>query len=341
MKATGDVVMVLIILTDRNRLEAIKRVISRVAFILMPLSVLLIEFYPTVGRAYNFEDGAFTNTGVTTNKNMLGVLCLVAGLGCFWLFVKVLLEKRRRARNLLAMGATLATILLLFVLANSVTSLFCFMMGATLIVLVNLPGTHRTSNIHVVVAGMLSVAALIFVFPEIFTSIIHLFGRTTTLTGRTDLWKVLLSMDTHPWLGAGFESFWLGNSDGFPLEHFPVAAQRGPQRLSGSLPEPGMGRRDSAAGLAGYGLPAPGVRLPEGPGGRQPEAGVLCRRDGLQLCGGRVPDARSHVDFSPAGDYCGARHGHPQEVELPLDASQEFVPVELLSDDDVVYERVR
>jgi O-antigen ligase len=341
VKAVGDVVMVLIILTDRNRLEAIKRVISRVAFILMPLSVLLIEFYPTVGRAYNFEDGAFTNTGVTTNKNMLGVLCLVAGLGCFWLFVKALLEKRRRARNLLAMGATLATILLLFVLANSVTSLFCFMMGATLIVLVNLPGTHRTSNIHVVVAGMLSVAALIFVFPEIFTSIIHLFGRTTTLTGRTDLWKVLLSMDTHPWLGAGFESFWLGNRLDLLWSIFlwqPNEAHNGYLEVYLNL------------GWVGVTL----LLVLLGTGYRHLVS--VYRKD-------RVAGSLRLAYFAAAMAYSFAEAGFRmldpmwiflllaiiavpgtatrQEVELPLDASQEFVPVELLSADDVVYERVR
>jgi O-antigen ligase len=210
-KALGDVVMVLIILTDRDRIEAIKRMISRVAFILMPLSVLLIEFFPTIGRGYSLEDGDFTNTGVTTNKNMLGVVCLVLGLGCFWLFVKAMREKRRRTRNLLAMGTIMAVILLLFVMANSVTSLFCFMMGVTLIVLVNLPGGQRPRNIHVIVGAMLAFAALIFIFPEIFASIIHAFGRNATLTGRTELWHSLIAMDTHPLFGTGFESFWLGN----------------------------------------------------------------------------------------------------------------------------------
>ena len=35
-------------------------------------------------------------------------------------------------------------------------------------------------------------------------------GRNANLTGRTDLWKFLLSMHTNPVLGTGYESFWLG-----------------------------------------------------------------------------------------------------------------------------------
>ena len=211
VKAIGDVVMVLIILTDRNRMEAIKRVITRVAFILLPLSVLLIEFYPTVGRVYSLEDGAYTNTGVTTNKNLLGVICLVAGLACFWLFIKALRDKRRKMRNLLALGATLATVLWLFVVADSITPLVSFLMGSALMVFVKVSGRNRTSDVHIAVGGMVAVAALLFVFPEVVVSTIHLFGRNSTLTGRTDLWKTLLAMDTHPWFGTGFESFWLGH----------------------------------------------------------------------------------------------------------------------------------
>src|ERR1035441_3864756 len=33
---------------------------------------------------------------------------------------------------------------------------------------------------------------------------------TTTLTGRTDIWKIALSMTGNPVVGTGFESFWLG-----------------------------------------------------------------------------------------------------------------------------------
>jgi O-antigen ligase len=35
-------------------------------------------------------------------------------------------------------------------------------------------------------------------------------GRNGTLTGRTDLWNILLSMHTNPLVGTGYESFWLG-----------------------------------------------------------------------------------------------------------------------------------
>jgi O-antigen ligase len=36
-------------------------------------------------------------------------------------------------------------------------------------------------------------------------------GRGPELSGRTGLWGELLALDTHPILGVGFESFWLGD----------------------------------------------------------------------------------------------------------------------------------
>ena len=35
-------------------------------------------------------------------------------------------------------------------------------------------------------------------------------GKDPTLTGRKDIWKLVLGLHTNPWIGTGFESFWLG-----------------------------------------------------------------------------------------------------------------------------------
>ena len=60
IKSLGDFVMVLIILTDRDRYAAIKRALTWTAFLLMPLSVLFIKFYPDLGRGYHRGPGRRT-----------------------------------------------------------------------------------------------------------------------------------------------------------------------------------------------------------------------------------------------------------------------------------------
>ena len=78
-KAVGDLVMVLIILTDGQPIRALRRLYSRVGFILFPFSVLLIR-YSDLGRAFQ-DDGTPQNVGVTANKNELGLTVFVISLG--------------------------------------------------------------------------------------------------------------------------------------------------------------------------------------------------------------------------------------------------------------------
>src|SRR5438128_11540843 len=52
IRALGDIVMVLVVLTDTDPSAAVKRLLARSGFLLIPLSVLLIEYYPELGRGY-------------------------------------------------------------------------------------------------------------------------------------------------------------------------------------------------------------------------------------------------------------------------------------------------
>ena len=84
IKAIGDLVMVMVLLTDLNPSIAIKRLFSRTAFILLPLSLLFIKYYPDIGRSYNPWTWTPMYSGVTTFKNMLGMTCLFCGIGSVW-----------------------------------------------------------------------------------------------------------------------------------------------------------------------------------------------------------------------------------------------------------------
>src|SRR5262249_32181326 len=53
IKAIGDLVMVIIILTDSDVLAAVRKVLTRIAFTSLPMSLLFIKYYPELGRSYN------------------------------------------------------------------------------------------------------------------------------------------------------------------------------------------------------------------------------------------------------------------------------------------------
>src|ERR1700719_2050003 len=84
IKAIGDVAMILIVVTDEQPVAALRRLFSRTGFILVPLSLLFIKYYPILGRSYDPWTGTPMNNGVTLNKNMLGVTTFVLLLGAVW-----------------------------------------------------------------------------------------------------------------------------------------------------------------------------------------------------------------------------------------------------------------
>jgi len=212
-KALGDVVMILIVLTDDEPVAALKRLLSRAGFVLIPTSILLIRYYPTLGRGYSPWTGTAYNIGVATGKNGLGFVCLVFGLGGVWHLVEALGGDQGyyRTRSLAAHGFFLVLTLWLFYMANSATSFFCFLMGSALIALASVRAIVRAPAIvHAVVFAMLFVVVYgLLINPS--AGLTEMAGRDSTLTGRTALWNQLLRMIVDPLFGAGYESFWLGD----------------------------------------------------------------------------------------------------------------------------------
>src|SRR5271157_787729 len=110
-KAVGDVAMVLVVLTEPEPLRALKWVVTRLGYLLIPLSVLFIRYYPDVGRRLT-KSWTMESVGVTTQKNQLGLICFVYGLGFLWYFRAAYRDRQdpNRGGRLLAFGTILAMI---------------------------------------------------------------------------------------------------------------------------------------------------------------------------------------------------------------------------------------
>ena len=211
IKALGDLTMVLIVLTDKDPFAAVKRFLSRVGFLLVPISILLIKYYPAMGRVYNRHFGLSYNVGVATGKNELGIICLLFGVGSVWRIFLALQnsEESHRTRSLIAHGAFLAMVLWLFWMANSMTALSCFLMASGLIAVTNFQALARKPWLQVMTVAMLLVS-FSALFLGVGTSLVESMGRDPTLTGRTAIWDLVVRMSGNPLFGTGFESFWLG-----------------------------------------------------------------------------------------------------------------------------------
>ena len=222
IKAVGDVVMVLVVVTDAKPLVALRRFLSRTSFILLPTSLLLIKYFGDLGRAYD-PYGHQTITGVTTNKNILGVVTFVLSLGAMWRVLTLLRGKDQpnRSRHLLAQGTLLGIGIVLLLMADSVTSTTCFVLGSGLMVANDLHVLRRgPTSMHMLVFGLLMTGVAVFLGGE--NAVVHAMGRQSDLTGRTAIWDAVIPMSPNLMLGAGFESFWLGSRLDRMWHAFPV-----------------------------------------------------------------------------------------------------------------------
>jgi exopolysaccharide production protein ExoQ len=210
-KDVGDLVMVLIIVTDAQPVAALRRLYSRVGFILLPFSIFLIR-YTDLGRGYD-PDGGPMNTGVTTNKNTLGMIVFLVSIGALWNVRALLMDKEasNRTRRLLAQGTLLTFGIVLLQMAHSATSIACFVLGGGLILATGLRSMRiRPGRVHALCLGIVLGGGLTFLLggQSIVTGAL---GRNSSLTGRTDIWKASLAAADNPIIGTGFESFWNTN----------------------------------------------------------------------------------------------------------------------------------
>ena len=204
----GDVIVVLLILTEVRSEEGFYRIMRWMAIVCLPLSALFSKFYPALGRIYTVT-GTQMWVGVTGHKNMLGILCAFTGIVLVW---------RNLAKwpkvDFLDAGLIVLDIYLLLG-SKSTTSVIVFLMGASLLVAqARLKGNARKLN-RVIIFGLISllaiqVMAVSFLGKSFAPDLLAAAGKDASLTGRIPLWQELIDMGGQtPIFGCGFASFWL------------------------------------------------------------------------------------------------------------------------------------
>ena len=211
-KDLGNPIMALVILTERRPYEAVMVVLRRLAFLLLPLSVLFIRYYPELARSYR-PDGSPMYTGVGHQKNDLGLMCLMSGL---YLFGE-LLRRREEAHQVFTRQHKIVAVILaamliwLLHMSDSQTSVACLLTAVAVLLLGRMPFMARRPS---GIIGVLFCAALVI---WLLNDVLHLkefvlsfLGRNPTLTNRTEVWQTLEAFAVNPVVGTGFMSFWTG-----------------------------------------------------------------------------------------------------------------------------------
>ena len=131
----GDYSLILVVLSDRHPLEAVRTVLRRLGYLLIPLSVMLIKYFPAMAKDYDPWTGGQTFTGVSTSKNMLGIICLVCGIYFFWdTIVRWADRKNKKQKSIIRVNAALLLMIVwLLNICDSATSRACLMIACIVI----------------------------------------------------------------------------------------------------------------------------------------------------------------------------------------------------------------
>jgi exopolysaccharide production protein ExoQ len=212
VKSTGEVVMALLVVTDVQPLAALRRLFSRLGFLLLPFSLISIRYLPEIGRYFEV-DGSPSNGGVTLNKNALGGDAFILGLGALWQVLRLLPRSNipNRSGQLMAQVSLLGVAAYLATIAHSATAGTCFTLAAALMLMLH---TRKYKGRPKAVRWLIITLAAIGVLIQsvgLQPLVLKIIGRKPNLTGRADeIWPKVIPLCPNVLVGAGFESFWTG-----------------------------------------------------------------------------------------------------------------------------------
>lgn len=243
VKDMGQVLMVLVILTETDRAAAVRALLVRYAYLALPLSVLFIKYLPDYGRYY--DRWLFTPMfrGVAMDKNALGAAVALSCLVLLWdLFERsqsptapeaaskaaaplsaaaaAAMRHKKSAARQARVGdwIDMSSRLVLFGMgmwllekADSSNAKVCLAMGLGLVLVLRRSMQQDLKLVRRLgwyFLAMLVVGALVY-FTPLIDSILIAMGEDPTLTGRTDLWHDLIKIQDAPLIGSGYQNFWL------------------------------------------------------------------------------------------------------------------------------------
>lgn len=209
----GDYLVILVVLSDSRPLDAIRTLLRRVSYMLIPLSIVLIKYYPALAIAYDPWTGVASYGGATMSKNMLGIACLISGLYFFWDTVVRWPERngRRTTRIILLNLIFFIMTLWLLHMCDSATSRLSLALGCLVIVAAHSKTSRRHPGfLKLMIPATFLVYVILAFGLGLSGSFASAAGRDPTFTGRTEIWDAVLSVHTNPLVGTGYESFWLG-----------------------------------------------------------------------------------------------------------------------------------
>jgi len=213
IKLLGPIPVAMVVLSEKSPLEAMESIFRKCAYILLPLSVVLIKYYPHLGRAYGRWSGQTMWTGVTITKNSLGWLCAFSAFFFVWSYLKNKKNENVLKNDLLHICDLLVFLIAIYLLkgiggAYSATSISIFGVGLISLFILNKKPLYAKNISKFLFFGTILIW-VILTFSESFSATLtSLLNRDETFTGRREMWVMLIQAGArHPILGTGYGGY--------------------------------------------------------------------------------------------------------------------------------------
>ena len=208
----GNYLAILVVLSEAQPVQAVGVFLRRLFYGLIPLSILMIKYYPYMAVHYGYWNGLAEYVGAATSKNTLGAACMLSGIFFFW-DTATRWSERKEGRTRRILVVNIAFILMsywLLELSSSATSQVCFMMGCAVILIHSMWGKHHPALLKWGIPAFFLGYVVLGLGLGLNDMVTSKLGRDATYTGRTNIWNAVLSVEINPLLGTGYDSFWLG-----------------------------------------------------------------------------------------------------------------------------------
>jgi exopolysaccharide production protein ExoQ len=218
-----DLVMALVVATEPNPRQAIITIFRRAAFLLIPLSVVLIKYYPDLGRMQGKHWAANMWIGVTTHKNPLGQLCVASLLGFLWTISDFRMRHQKLPRlPFVPLPVAFLYIAMIAYLLNgggnddsrSSTAFTCLAWAIALYFLLGKLRNNTDRLVGYFMMGVVAIGILSMTLAAFGTSlqaiVAQVQGKNATFSDRTYLWADVIRIGKeHMLLGTGYGGFWV------------------------------------------------------------------------------------------------------------------------------------
>lgn len=211
VKDAGNLFIVLAVLAQPRPDASVKALLLRVAYVFVPLSILLFKYFPDLGRQYDIWTWQPMTLGASDSKNSLGAAIILCSVG---LFSEALdrsggLRVSGKARSLANLAVIIATIWLL-VKSSCATALACtVVVFIFLFLLRNERFREHVQNLGTYIFFIVPLCIFILQYVLGFADIVvEALGRNMTFTGRTPIWAACVAAEINPLFGSGYASFW-------------------------------------------------------------------------------------------------------------------------------------